>query len=241
MWLWLKTKFALMMVALGLDWPNMPDGDKLQAAVGTFVGFIGVGVGIIGIFIGYYSYQVSKRQGGLSELSYDVSRRQGELAEKQDKYLEDQISRMAKLELRLFRTDDDYKFFLGVTNSGNKTARDFYWQFMRVVADLTKVEPYIAPLNKEETLRPYVTDRYVMSSGYISTPLYPGRSIIVAVIRVPREFLGYWRHEDRSGLYPYVWAVSSEDGRFPPDGWGELPLEPSNNTVHPEYRAELFQ
>ena len=30
MWLWLKTKFALMMVAIGIDWPNMVDGDKLK-------------------------------------------------------------------------------------------------------------------------------------------------------------------------------------------------------------------
>lgn len=280
MWLSLKTKFALLMGAIGVDWVRMPDGDKLQVAVGTVVGVV---VGGLGIIIGYYSYQVSKRQGVIAEQSYDISKRQGELAEqayatskrqeelaqlgyetakrqgelaelayqiskrqtqiaeKQDQYLQDQMRRAAKLELRLFMTlEDDYKFYLAVTNTGNKVAKDFYWQLLKTVGDPTQLEGYYGPLNKEEDLTPYDSDRYRMTGGYVTTPLYPGRSLICAILRVPKDYREAWRGEDRVGLYPYLVAVTSEDGRVPVKDWTAIPLEPKN-AWHPIYKAHLFQ
>jgi putative transposase len=41
-----------------------------------------------------------------------------------ERFTEEQISRKAKLDVRLFRTDDDQKFYVGVTNVGNKVVKD---------------------------------------------------------------------------------------------------------------------
>ena len=103
------------------------------------------------------------------------------------------------------------------------------------ICDDAKIESYGEPLRDEGAVVPYVVDVYRASSGYGSNPLYPGRSMICAKLRVGRGHLAAWRTEgDRIGLLPYLWAVTSEDGRFPPASWSKIELEPSDGRTHPE-------
>lgn len=65
MWLWLKTQVARLMMALGVDWPGMSDGDKLNALISIVVGLIGIGIGLMG-------YRIAKRATDIADIQHQL-------------------------------------------------------------------------------------------------------------------------------------------------------------------------
>ncbi len=111
MWMWLKSTLSQAMVAAGVDWPNVPDGDKLNAIVGTNIGAIGIAAGILG---------------------YRLTRRQAQIAEIQYKIFEDQRARRAHIELATQATQltpTEVTWELGAANTGTRLiSLRWYWR-----------------------------------------------------------------------------------------------------------------
>lgn len=68
MWLWVKTRFALLMERFGIAWTDpsqVSDGDKLGFVVGMGLGGVGLLVALVGL-------QISYRQASLEQVQFEL-------------------------------------------------------------------------------------------------------------------------------------------------------------------------
>jgi hypothetical protein len=190
MWLWIKTKIALMMMAVGIDWPNVDDGDKLNAAIGVVIGMIGVGLGV---------------------LAYKLSRRQTELAEHQHQVMMDELTRKAVLTIAADasrQTDTDGSIEVGIHNSGTKSTSMFYWEL--IVDDdllLGVTAEFKGSAVEDNAMDDVPCTRW---TGVFKGPVYPTRTVYLGRFKLDKSVM-------RKPLH-VRWTINSEAGVFPQPG-----------------------
>jgi len=108
-------------------------------------------------------------------------------------------------------TDRTLEFI--VENSGNKAAHDFYWHVM-IPQAFAQNEPFASGTGRRwRTEDRTVTENgvvYVQYRGFSSEPVYPGRENDLCSLRV--------QGDNVAGSVEIYWAISAEDGVFPPAG-----------------------
>jgi hypothetical protein len=197
MWLWLKTKFALLMVAIGIDWPNMADGDKLNAVIGSGIGLIGIGLGVLG---------------------YKLTKRQGEIAEAQHRFFQDETSKTTDLRVivegmtNTMTSDASVPTTVrfAVHNGGNKSADGFYWELL-IPAALSHMIGFFdedGAVLQSKWSHLSETEHYRKIDGHYTHKLWGYTGVEVARIRfdgkidVLQEFFVKWRIRGEGGMVP---------------------------------------
>jgi hypothetical protein len=188
--LWLKIKLAQFMMWLGIDWPNVPDGDKLSAAIGTLLGGIGILLAVL-------AYRVTKRQGQIAEIQHELLLR------------EVSVQPILRVVLGDTQIEDDESeeenyvrgALLFVENDGKTPATDIHFEvnvgkqeIWRL--DAENVENRSLQENKDGT-RSYL--------GYVPGPIPPGDAVSVMKARMsslPPDANVGWRIFSRHGKFP---------------------------------------
>jgi len=150
---------------------------------------VAVAVSLIALIVaggvGWYSYQVNLRQLKILDRRADLKL----------KVVVDRLAGVPRLTLR-------------AQNDGTGTARDFYWHLWMPVRFTTQnlVSDKAGPLRweKEEEIAGVGYRHY---QGFHDEPVYPTRSVSVAVVSANGPF---------QGAAPIGWQFTSEDGTFPP-------------------------
>jgi len=201
MWLWLKNFVSQVMVAVGIDWPGMADGDKLNAAIGT-------GIGLIGIGLGYLGYKLTKRQ--------------GEIAETQHRIMQEQLQKRPPVEIAVVgmlqeadKPNGNVYLTLGARNIGSRAAEGFFWEVL-----LPSVEERVRFKTENWKDAGYggTEDKgnmWWVQKDHYAKKLFAGTHVEVAWLEV------HVRHFQESVVR---WKVQGEDGPVPPQGFGIITL-----------------
>lgn len=206
-WPAIKLAVAETMVAVGIDWPGMGDGDKLNFVVGLGLGAVGLGIGFLG---------------------YKVTKRQGEIAEIQHAFFERERSRSVSLSmapgevnaLRFATGNSRWMFSIHLANGGDRDAHEVNWELRIPFPPYgmnVQLEPYneLTYSNSGESPMLQGLQGARVVRARCQTAVHASSKIAACTIAV--EIQGHGRPNLR-----IMYRAICEEGTFPKSGYGEV-------------------
>jgi hypothetical protein len=152
-------------------------------------------------------------QTSLMIVQSDLLKRLLRIMERQHEILERQLAQRISLDLTYelrHHSDDTFLIEFRVSNTGTKTAHDFYWLIFTPVNEFHEllrpdVTSKVFPTEPQEEI--IEAAKYRKTSVYYAEPLYPGRQTTVAVSYLLKEkarvpFAVWWQITSEGGLSP---------------------------------------
>lgn len=134
--------------------------------------------------------------------------RQTGIMQRQDEILAADRSRRSRLDLLAISDENLSWLKIGVQNSGNRTARGYYWHLFIPVDVMEHGQVWQGDRQLSPTDTRECEGRQCrLFSGYEKDPLYPTRQALIAKFRVS--------HGALQGEHPIFWSIISEDGANP--------------------------
>jgi hypothetical protein len=204
----MRQRLVGLLQRMGIDWNSLTSGDILDA-------YLALALGVIGISVAILSFRLTLQQTRIAERQGQIAERQAEIAETQHKIFEDQRAKVAILELKLYVTEEETAFWVGIKNTGKASARDFYWRLYMPKAweNAVKFEKLEHQLLDLEPIQYDKINWYLATGGLVTTPTYPGRVTLVARLRVDKALV--YLEFDPPSDNRFRWFINSEAGRFP--------------------------
>lgn len=185
-WSYLRAAFGAAMVAVGVDWAAVSEGDKLNAVIGLIVGAIGLGLGAVGTTIATFQYRGWRSR----------SRRQI--------FLKVEISETGS-------TARDVEFDVIIVNLGQLAAHSYYWSLLipdRFDSKLAFFPSSAAEHDADLSHRgAYPQFRGARYRGFRGEPAFQSSPVRIEKLVVSREGLGadptiYWQTTSEHGTVP---------------------------------------
>ena len=181
----------------------------------AFRDLLSLGIAGLGAYLASEAIRLGKQQKQLATDQGRIAAIQGQIVLKQDERLEKELARRAKLEVFLRReSQDPFKWELCVRNRGDRSADQFYWDFLFPQRLNTQIRlEHIRP--GENLARPDIklfgNEPMRWYGDWSIRPAFPGSFAICAVV----HFSGALDLQHYPNPIEFRWAVTGENGRFP--------------------------
>jgi hypothetical protein len=201
---------------------------QIQAA-GTVVG------AALATFAIVYAWRVARKQFSVMDDQTAIGKRQMELAEKQDRIIQEQISRRTDLKFVMYEYEwdqDCVSFGFRIENAGNKTSNIFHWEFLMLIdsdkEDLVEMSDDCNNHIAREYIEKQVRGErdawsFRTTTGNSRQQLFPGETVKIVNLKTTAEWISTSATK-RLDVVNVFWRIRSDDGQVPATGYGHAHL-----------------